>query len=519
MQYKIFQCCICEEAWPSNIAHKTRNSFTRSRCRKDTKFPKLFSSKNDMIPSKVPTELRGLTQTEEMLIAKSLPIINIYIKPGGQRGYSWHCINFPQNVFELARSLPRFPKGLSLIILKIKGSSTDSKSLFVRREVVLSALMWLIGNNPLYSDVTVNHNSVESLPLAGVPVDFKEVETNHRTDNFENDADIPDDEKPYDRHTEVSSFFVATDKQLQEVDAIDMQLSNMLGSMDWPSVENEPLNEYSTPFLASMAFPTLFPDSKGDPTNPSVYRDVPFAQKIKHLIKFADNVDGQFKYRFSSHPRFSYLALNMIQRKRFLQQTGIYLKQNPGDVLCSRDLDHPEKSINVEQVRHRLSRYTANVLGSNAYWQKQKEDLKTVISKKGAATIFFTFSSADMHWPELHGLFEKDPVTLTPRERRQNVIENPHLTDWLFVQRLESFIKHWLYKTLGAEWHWYRYEYQARGSIHCHGIAKLIQDYVIFHSQHGRDSKSRKNLERVFSHRMLKLLKMARLLLRLFAAM
>ena len=50
-----------------------------------------------MIPSKVPHELQNLTQTEEMLIARALPIMRAYIKPGGQRGYSGHCINLPQN--------------------------------------------------------------------------------------------------------------------------------------------------------------------------------------------------------------------------------------------------------------------------------------------------------------------------------------------------------------------------------------------------------------------------------------
>ena len=29
---------------------------------------------------------------------------------------------------------------------------------------------------------------------------------------------------------------------------------------------------------------------------------------------------------------------------------------------------------------------------------------------------------------------------------------------------------------MGAEWHWYRYEYQARGRPHCHGVAKLKND-------------------------------------------
>ena len=45
-----------------------------------------------------------------------------------------------------------------------------------------------------------------------------------------------------------------------------------------------------------------------------------------------------------------------------------------------------------------------------------------------------------------------------------------------FTQRLESFVKHWLYETLEAKWHWFRYEYQGRGSIHCHGTAKLSND-------------------------------------------
>lgn len=41
---------------------------------------------------------------------------------------------------------------------------------------------------------------------------------------------------------------------------------------------------------------------------------------------------------------------------------------------------------------------------------------------------------------------------------------------------MENFIKFWLYNSLDAEWHWYRFKYQARESIHCHGIAKLKND-------------------------------------------
>ena len=74
-----------------------------------------------MIPSSVPDKLQNLTQVEEMLIACALPV---YIKPGGQRGYSGHCINLPRNVKELAKALPRYPKDLATIIVKVKGKDT-----------------------------------------------------------------------------------------------------------------------------------------------------------------------------------------------------------------------------------------------------------------------------------------------------------------------------------------------------------------------------------------------------------
>ena len=38
-----------------------------------------------MIPSPVPRELEGLTQIEKMLIARELPIMRVYVKPGGER--------------------------------------------------------------------------------------------------------------------------------------------------------------------------------------------------------------------------------------------------------------------------------------------------------------------------------------------------------------------------------------------------------------------------------------------------
>ena len=274
-----------------------------------------------MIPSPIPPQLQGLTQIEEMLIARALPIMRVYIKPGGQRGYSGHCINLPQNVDELAFSLPRYPKDLSVIIVKVKGRDNTFKDVSVRRQKVLDAFSWHTENNPHYKDVEINEHAVEALPVSGIPSQLLTVETN---DDICVEIDVgpptdtPSEDQVYDMSTEMSSFLPLGEQQKQELDAVRNQLS-VEEPMSWPSVEEQPLKEYQTPYLATMAFPTLFPDGKGDPTNQALVRDVPLLEKIKHLIKFAEKTDLKWVYRFASHPRFSYWAFNMIQRIRTLQ--------------------------------------------------------------------------------------------------------------------------------------------------------------------------------------------------------
>ena len=119
MQFVIRQCQVCFEALP--VKCKNKSLYICPRCSLDKDDLKQFSFENSMIPSVVPEELQGLTQIEEMLIAWALPIMKVYIKPGGQRGYSGHCINMPQEVNELANTLPRYPRNIPLILICMHG--------------------------------------------------------------------------------------------------------------------------------------------------------------------------------------------------------------------------------------------------------------------------------------------------------------------------------------------------------------------------------------------------------------
>ena len=71
---------------------------------------------NNMIPLCVPKELQELTRIEEMLIAHAFPVISVYTKPGSQRAYKVHCINFSQDIQQLGDTLPRYPRELPVIV-------------------------------------------------------------------------------------------------------------------------------------------------------------------------------------------------------------------------------------------------------------------------------------------------------------------------------------------------------------------------------------------------------------------
>ena len=395
VHYTIFQCKICYQAWPQK-SRKQLFKYVCLACSRDKQQPKRFSKENNVIPSSVPKELQELTQIEEMLIARALPLMRVYVKPGGQRGYSGHCINLPQDISELAESFPRYPKNVPYLVVSMQGKGSNCKEVIGRREKDEKALMWLSKNNHLYKNIKNDQDALNSLPENGIPCDISKLETNSEVDQnlhlseSNSDSDSDDASNVVYKDTQTSSFLSFQQNEKHEHEIIKDKLAEK--TISWPPIQKEPFNEYATPFLATMAFPTLFPDGKADPTSPNLNRDVPFNSSIKHLLKFGEFKNGQWNYRFAKHPRFSNWALNMIQRKRTLEQGSIFIKQNPGDAHFTIEQVREMASSNASTVfMSKLSRYVANITGSNAYWHKVRNVLKTIITTKGVPTIFFYF--------------------------------------------------------------------------------------------------------------------------------
>lgn len=123
----------------------------------------------------------------------------------------------------------------------------------------------------------------------------------------------------------------------------------------------------------------------------------------------------------------------------------------------------------------RMSSYVANITNSDAYWTKRRYELLATIEQRGLPTFFFTFSYANLHWSDLHRLMPGTP-SISRSQRYKNVLNNPHLVDWYYSQRLAEFIKIFFVGILESEWLFYRHERQSRDAIHSHGVCKLKND-------------------------------------------
>eukprot|EP00111_Clytia_hemisphaerica_P020703 TCONS_00061034-protein len=239
MKFSIAQCQTCFESWPIKITSKVNsvNDYICTRCKRDKGTPKKFSADNNMKPSPVPEALKGLTQVEEMLIARAFPVMQVYTRPrGGQRAYKGHVLNLPHNVQKIADVLPREPSDIPVMIFKINGKNNTSKELVVRREKILQALLWLTGkndkgepNNFLYSEININMERLQKLPENGfidLPdlhvqmneksdiVNDKENESDEEDEDVSESEELPDlgpvnddnDERVFDGSTEMKSF-------------------------------------------------------------------------------------------------------------------------------------------------------------------------------------------------------------------------------------------------------------------------------------------------------------------------
>lgn len=121
-----------------------------------------------------------------------------------------------------------------------------------------------------------------------------------------------------------------------------------------------------------------------------------------------------------------------------------------------------------------MTRYSANVSGSDGYWLRQQDKPKNAVEQLPSLTVFTTYSTADHHWFDFHRLMPSFLKGSPPdiQQRNREIIQKPHLADWWFSERLHQWKKVLLGPQIADQlWYWDRSEWQSRASLHVHGCS------------------------------------------------
>ena len=553
-KWKQQHCCVCKEAHPYNCNPKNPKEYKCPRCTALKNGINYFA--NDFAdPGSVPSELPTLTFMEEQLIARVEVNQYVYFRRSDTIASVGHCINFQQDPTEIAKTLPKLAKDISVLVIRKQNLKGVCQELKVRRHAVQKWLYWLKANHPQYKDLDICENNIKLLPEDDELAEIQTHITNHEPDyaaakiyniidtkkeistktsektcdmevdevvvsqkvddivelskkmskscsvnnnlsamvkeekvdlEIRNDIDDMIDEVSEDIHTGVPAH---VNRESSESDKIQAFINKIkigpngepLPVLNYPPrSKEEPLNEYNTVNLASMAFPCLFPYGKADPfgVHPR-FEEVSILLKVRHLLNYMEVINGECVFRFARHTRFVLWIANIIHRHLIMAQGEIYIKQKPED--ANLTIDDLKVLINdaegVAALKKNMNRYVANLPGTGPYWQSALKDLESIIECLGGPHIYFTFTYANDHDPDLHRYLNIKPGS-SDKYIRHVMNNNPHIVNWFFTKKFHEYHKEFLEQGLNGStdyggWIWFRYEWQHRKIIHCHGLMRM----------------------------------------------
>eukprot|EP00957_Ditylum_brightwellii_P091052 6932289-Ditylum_brightwellii.AAC.1 len=104
-----------------------------------------------------------------MLVDRVYPVMKTYRLEGGTVGYKGNVLNIEQDIKGLVMSLPARVNQLPIIIVRKRNSSSTPgfKDFRVRCQVIKDWLTFLSQHNPHYSDITIDAQALEELPVDG----------------------------------------------------------------------------------------------------------------------------------------------------------------------------------------------------------------------------------------------------------------------------------------------------------------------------------------------------------------
>ncbi len=280
-----------------------------------------------------------MTCVEESVIAKHHVKVQIYkINTGRSKWLSQskmkgNVITFPQKPETLLLRLPSMPKAELFQVAFIGANRPDPKSIKniyrVRKANIRSALSTLKKNNKNYSDVEIDNETIEQLPIDDIPTNIleefiyvdKEDDETHKVgyDNLNRETDEND---MSDETICFTSSLLNNTAESMSHDLLEQlnflkngyQKANG-GSFDssWymkMTHDTEPISEINNPDHLINAYPTLFPLGIGGIGDCRRKIKLTYREHVNYLLHL--NSD-----RFRCHRSFLYVVIIYFYYSKF----------------------------------------------------------------------------------------------------------------------------------------------------------------------------------------------------------
>ena len=473
-----------------------------------------WKDEKDILRFDVPPELSGLTIGEQMLIQMAAPFVPLRHIWRDHIGIKGHVCSFPQRVDEIVTELPRLPKDVNVLRMvrtfkKGPNGEVTTKTFRINKCKVLQALRWLVKFNVEYKKhVTIKEDNLSWMgderekELADVRDIINDVHQDDLDDEVVHEDTGPASQQCMDQHVDygehVPSVGRVSEEHCKEMN--NDQRENMkslsgsaqkggIATLNWPTVDDEPMSEYSDVKILVRAFPWLFPGGVGDFVERLRSKKIKPDDWANILLNCKDG-------RFQRDPVFCFFVLNCIQRRKNQDQGKVCVKGHMNGAPKSLHQLQQQLENGDDRFVKQTTYFTQRVRGSNSYWRGKRFEVHSWINHhletgNGLPNLFITLSCAEFWWPDLRRLLtervklaEGRDVDLDNNETERCRVAHDYaaVVQECFQLRLGAWLK-----TVGKEVFrikhcWVRFEFaKGRGQIHAHMLA--VSDTKMMHNE------------------------------------
>lgn len=429
----------------------------------------------------VPSELKGLYWTEQLLVARVMRnYCIIRVRSSGMHKMRSNAICHALPMPRVYNVLPPPRRDMdSVLAIMFIGPNQPTVEdykrtpFLVRKNKVMSALNWLKLNHADYRDIEISDENMNEYPEDRPPVivDFKLKDATK-----DPEATAVNDSEDADETTEgMCSFVVHTltpeeSETLMETDdrrtlrARALEHFHKGGHALAIGHSQDPESIYKNPQLYPQMFPWLFPYGLGGLGNALVFdktRKIGELSRKRQLLMYHDK-------RFQLDPAFPLVALNHEQIKASTLGGHIFAKKLNFDETADR-LSRLKQSVLTELIQQfedhtfradpnnqdqvdcmklisDIDYVAQRVDGSVTSRKRMRNQIWSVTSCVGAPSWFITFAPADVNHPIALYYAGTDTTyyidVLSRSERERLIANNPVAGARFFKVIVDTFLKH-----------------------------------------------------------------------------